>query len=117
MDNEVVIKIQGMEYTFKLKSSSILYLEKKLGRNIFEAFQDPDFTVMVNVFFACANNECKAKYNNEADLFDALLESYSMAELTDKYLAEIVQKSGLVQKQQEIPMTPSPEISAKTWNK
>ena len=35
MDNVVIIKIEGIEYEFKLKSSSILYLEKKLGRNIF----------------------------------------------------------------------------------
>ncbi len=116
MDNDVIIKIQGVEYKFKLKSSSILYLEKKLGRNMFEAFQDPDFTVMVNIFYACASNECKLKYGNEGDLFDALLEEYGMQELAEKYLAEIVQKSGLVQKQ-NIPMTPSSEIKEKTWSK
>ena len=115
MDNEVIIKIKGVEYTFKLKSSSILYLEKKLGRNIFESFQSPDFTVMVNLFYACANKECKAKYTDEGELFDALLEEYGMQELAEKYLTEIVQKSGLVQKQ-NIP-TPSPEIAEKTWNK
>jgi hypothetical protein len=115
MDNEVIIKIEGVEYQFKLKSSSILYLEKKLGRNIFEAFQNPDFTVMVNIFYACASNECKAKYGNEGDLFDALLAEYGMQELAEKYLAEIVQKSGLVQKQ-DIP-TPSGENKEKTWNK
>lgn len=115
MDNEVIIKIEGTEYKFKLKSASILYLEKKLGKNIFEAFQDPDFTIMVNIFYACASNECKLKYNNEADLFDALLAEYSMQDLTEKYLAEIVQKSGLVQKQ-DIP-TPSTEVKEKTWNK
>lgn len=116
MDNEVIIKIEGVEYKFKLKSSSILYLEKKLGRNIFEAFQEPDFTIMVNIFYACASNECKVKYGNEGDLFDALLAEYGMQELSEKYLAEIVQKSGLVQKS-KIPMTPSPEASEKTWNK
>lgn len=115
MDNEVIIKIEGVEYKFKLKSSSILYLEKKLGRNIFEAFQNPDFTVMVNIFYACANNECKVKYGNEGDLFDALLAEYGMQELAEKYLADIVQKSGLVQKQ-DIP-TPSGENKEKTWNK
>ena len=99
MDNVVMIKIDGVEYAFKLKSASILYLEKKLGRNIFEAFQNPDFTVMVNIFYACASTECKAKYGNEGDLFDALLAEYGMQELAEKYLGEIVQKSGLVQKQ------------------
>ena len=116
MDNVVIIKIQGTEYEFKLKSSSILYLEKKLGRNIFEAFQHPDFTVMVNIFYACASSACKAKYNTEADLFDALLEDYDMQELAEKYLSEIVEKSGLVQKQKDIP-TPSGEDKEKTWNK
>lgn len=116
MDNIVIIKIEGTEYEFKLKSSVILYLEKKLGRNIFEAFQNPDFTVMCNIFYACANDACKLKYKNEGDLFDALLAGYGMQELTEKYLAEIVQKSGLVQRQQEIP-TPSEEIKEKTWNK
>ena len=116
MDNDVIIKIDGVEYKFKLKSASILYLEKKLGRNIFEAFQNPDFTTMVNIFYACASNECKVKYSNESDLFDALLKDYGMQELAEKYLAEIVEKSGLVQKQ-EIPMTPSPENKEKTWNK
>ncbi len=115
MDNEVIIKIEGIEYKFKLKSSSILYLEKKLGKNIFEAFQNPDFTVMVNIFYACADSACKAKYGNEGDLFDALLAEYGLQELTDKYLGDIVQKSGLVQKS-EIP-TPSTEINEKTWNK
>ena len=116
MDNIVIIKIEGTEYEFKLKSSSILYLEKKLGRNIFEAFENPDFTVMCNIFFACASQVCKGKYGNEGDLFDALLAEYGMQGLAAKYLAEIVQKSGLVQKQQEIP-TPSGENKEKTWNK
>ena len=116
MDNIVIIKIEGIEYEFKLKSSQILYLEKKLGRNIFEAFQNPNFTVMVNIFYACASDACKLKYKNEGDLFDALLAEYGMQDLAEKYLAEIVQKSGLVQKQQEIP-TPSGENKEKTWNK
>ena len=116
MDNVVIIKIDGIEYEFKLKSSSILYLEKKLGRNIFEAFQNPDFTVMVNIFYACANDACKLKYKNEGDLFDALLEEHGMQELAETYLAQIVEKSGLVKKQQEIP-TPSPETETKAWTK
>jgi len=115
MDNDVIIKIEGIEYTFKLKSSSILYLEKKLKKNIFEAFQNPDFTVMVNLFYACANKECKEKYSDEGDLFDALLNEYGMQELAEKYLTDIIQKSGLVQKS-EIP-TPSSENKEKTWNK
>ena len=115
MDNVVIIKIDGVEYEFKLKSSVILYLEKKLGRNIFEAFQNPDFTVMCNIFYACANDTCKLKYKNEGDLFDALLGEYGMQELAEIYLAQIVQKSGLVQKQ-TIP-TPSGENKEKTWNK
>ena len=115
MDNVVIIKIEGIEYEFKLKSSSILYLEKKLGKNIFEAFQNPDFTVMVNLFYACSSKVCKDKYKDEGELFDALLEEYGMQELAEKYLADIVQKSGLVQKQ-NIP-TPSGEDKEKTWSK
>lgn len=115
MDNVVIIKIDGVEYEFKLKSSSILYLEKKLGKNIFEAFQNPNFTVMVNIFFACASQICKGKYGNEADLFDALLAEYGIQELTETYLSQIVEKSGLVQKI-DIP-TPSTENNTKTWNK
>ena len=102
MDNVVIIKIDGDI--------------KKLGKNIFEAFQNPDFTVMVNLFYACASKACKDKYPDEGELFDAMLDEYGMQELAEKYLQEIVQKSGLVQKQ-EIPMTPSPEVSDKTWNK
>ena len=34
MDSDVIIKIEGVEYKFKLKSSSILYLEKKLGKKV-----------------------------------------------------------------------------------
>lgn len=115
MDNIVIIKIEGIEYEFKLKSSSILYLEKKLGKNIFEAFQSPDFTVMVNIFYVCASDACKLKYKNEGDLFDALLAEYGMQELIEKYLAEIVQKSGLVQKANK--ETPSEKADTKTWNK
>ena len=114
MDNIVTIKIDGVEYAFKLKSSSILYLEKKLGKNIFEAFQNPDFTIMCNIFYACASTECKLKYKDEGELFDALLAEYGMSELAEKYLAEIVQKSGLVQK---TAVTPSEEVVEKTWNK
>lgn len=117
MDNVVMIKIEGVEYEFKLKSASILYLEKKLGKNIFEAFQNPDFTTMVNLFYACASQVCKGKYGNEGDLFDALLKEYGMQELAENYLNQIVQKSGLVQKEADIPMTPSTEVSQKTWNK
>lgn len=115
MDNVVIIKIEGVEYEFKLKSSSILYLEQKLGKNIFEAFQNPDFTIMVNLFYACASNACKEKYKEEGELFDALLEEYGMQELAEKYLTAIVQKSGLVQKS-EIP-TPSTEAEKKAWTK
>lgn len=115
MDNVVIIKIEGVEYEFKLKSSSILYLEKKLGKNIFEAFQNPDFTIMVNIFYACANDACKLKYKSESDLFDALLDEYGMQELAEKYLSEIVQKSGLVQKTEK--QTPSAEVETKTWSK
>ena len=116
MDNVVIIKIDGVEYEFKLKSSSILYLEKKLGKNIFEAFQNPDFTVMVNLFYACASKACRDKYPDEGELFDAMLDEYGMQELAENYLAQIVEKSGLVKKQQTIP-TPSEEIKTKTWNK
>ena len=116
MDNVVIISINGIEYEFKLKSSSILYLEKKLGRNMFDAFQNPDFTVMVNLFYACANNACKLVYKDESELFDALLDEYGMQKLAETYLAEIIQKSGLVQKS-EIPMTPSTEVAEKTWAK
>lgn len=116
MDNVVIIKIEGVEYEFKLKSSSILYLENKLHRNIFEAFQDPDFTILVNLFYTCASDTCKLKYKNEADLFDALLKDYDLRQLSDDYLPQIIQKSGLVKKEPEIP-TPSPEIKEKTWNK
>ena len=115
MDNVVIIKIEGVEYEFKLKSSSILYLEKKLGKNIFEAFQNPDFTIMVNLFYACASDACKLKYKTEGDLFDALLGEYGMQELTETYLSQIVQKSGLVQKAEK--QTPSEETNTKTWNK
>ena len=72
---------------------------------------------MVNLFYACASQACKVKYADEGDLFDALLKEYGMQELAENYLNEIVQKSGLVQKEQEIPMTPSTEASEKTWNK
>jgi hypothetical protein len=116
MDNVVIIKIKGIEYEFKLKSSSILYLEKKLGKNIFDAFQNPDFTIMVNLFYACADSKCKEAFPDAGDLFDALLEEYGMQELSENYLTPIIQKSGLVQKSQEIP-TPSTEIEKKTWNK
>ena len=90
MDNVVIIKIEGIEYEFKLKSSSILYLEKKLGRNIFEAFQNPDFTVMVNIFYACASEACKLKYKNEGDLFDALLAKYG--EHVDDHQIQLLQE-------------------------
>lgn len=115
MDNNVIIKIGGIEYEFKLKSSSILYLEKKLGKNIFEAFQNPDFTVMVNLFYACASAACKLAYKDEGELFDALLEEYGIQELSEKYLSEIVQRSGLVQKSEVA--TPSAENKEKAWNK
>ena len=72
---------------------------------------------MVNLFYACASYTCREKYKDEGELFDALLEEYGMQELAEKYLAEIVQKSGLVQKQQEIAMTPSPEAEKKAWSK
>ena len=58
----------------------------------------------------------KGKYGNEGDLFDALLDEYGMQELAEDYLAQIIEKSGLVKKQQPIP-TPSAEIKEKTWNK
>ena len=115
MDNVVIIKIDGVEYEFKLKSSSILYLEKKIGKNIFEAFQKPDFTVMCNIFYACASDACKLKYKNEGDLFDALLANYDIYDLTETYLSEIVQKSGLVKKHETT--NPSEEAKTKTWNK
>ena len=116
MDNVVIIPIEGIEYEFKLKSSNILYLEDKLGKNIFELFQNPSYTVMVYLFYTCASNECKVKYGGADTLFDALLKEYGIEKLAGDYLEAIIQKSGLVQKQ-EIPMTPSPEVKEKTWAK
>lgn len=115
MDSVVIIKIDGKEYEFKLKSSSIIHIEKKLGKNIFDAFKSPDFTTIVNLFYACASDACKLAYKNEGDLFDALLNEYGLQELSEKYLTDIIQKSGLVQKQ-DIP-TPSPEDGTKVWSK
>lgn len=115
MDNVVMIKINGKEYPFKLKSSSILYLEKKLGKNIFEAFQSPDFTTMVNLFYACADQTCRNDFKTEGDLFDALIDEYGIQDLAEKYLAEIIQKSGLVQKQGAV--TPTTENKQIAWNK
>lgn len=107
MDNVVIITINGVEYEFKLRSSSILYLEKKLGKNIFEIFQNPDFTVLVNLFYVSASDKCKAAFRTESDLFDALLEEYGIQELMEKYLSAIIQKSGLVQSMK--PGTPNSE--------
>ena len=115
MDNVVIIKINGKEYEFKLKSSTILYLEKKLNKNIFEAFENPNFTVMVNLFYACASAECKEMYKDEGELFDALVAEYGIKDLAEKYLSEIIQKSGLVQKSDI--QTPSTEDKAKAWSK
>ena len=42
--------------------------------------------------------------------------SYLGSVCKEKYLSEIVEKSGLVQKQKDIP-TPSGEDKEKTWNK
>ena len=54
------------------------------------------------------NSTLKSKY-------DALLAEYGIQELTETYLAQIVQKSGLVQK--AVKQTPSEKIDTKTWNK
>jgi hypothetical protein len=72
---------------------------------------------MVELFYACADNKCKVAYKDASTLFDALLDEYGMMELSKNYLAEIVQKSGLVQKSQEIKTPSEGEIKEKTWNK
>ena len=39
MDNELIVKIGDKELRFKLKSQTIVLLEKVFGKNIFEIFQ------------------------------------------------------------------------------
>ena len=98
MDDKVIVKLKGESLKFKLASSAIIHLEQHFGSNIFDVFNNPSFTAIVTLLYACLAEEHKSKYTSATDLFDTIMEEYSFQEVSEKILTDIVTKSGLVSK-------------------
>lgn len=101
MDNEEIVKIDDVEYHFKLKSQSIVELEKVLGKNIFEIFADMSFTSMRKILSTCLISP----EGIDADtLMDILLKKYTLLEMANDLIRQIAVKSGLV-KQENVELS------------
>ena len=94
MDNEIIVKIGDKELRFKLKSQTIVLLEKVFGKNIFEIFQMLSFTTIQRVFFESLVNRDAVKDDNE--MMDMLLQKYDLIELGNDLLQELAVKSGII---------------------
>lgn len=94
MDNEIIVKIGDKELRFKLKSQTIVLLERVFGKNIFEIFQSLSFTTIQRVFFESLVNKDIVKDENE--MMDLLLEKYGLIELGNDLLQELAVKSGII---------------------
>lgn len=94
MDNEIIVKIGDKELRFKLKSQTIVLLEKVFGKNIFEIFQSLSFTTIQRVFWESLSNRDAVKDENE--MMDILLQKYGLIELGNDLLQELAVKSGII---------------------
>ena len=94
MDNELIVKIGDKELRFKLKSQTIVLLEKIFGRNIFEIFQTLSFTSIQRVFWESLINQKDVEDMNE--MMDILLQKYGLMELGNNLLQELAVKSGII---------------------
>ena len=94
MDNELIVKIGDKELRFKLKSQTIVLLEKVFGKNIFEIFQTLSFTSIQRVFWECLIN--KDIVIDANDMMDLLLQKYGLVELGNDVLQELAVKSGII---------------------
>lgn len=101
MDNEEIVKIDDVEYHFKLKSQSIVELEKVLGKNIFEIFADMSFTSMRKILSTCLISPTDITPD---DLMDVLIKKYTLLEIANDLIRNIAIKSGLV-KQENVELT------------
>lgn len=94
MDNEIIVKIGDKELRFKLKSQTIVLLEKVFGKNIFEIFQVMSFTTIQRVFWESIVNKDVVK--DEYEMMDLLLQKYDLIELGNDLLQELAVKSGII---------------------
>lgn len=94
MDNEIIVKIGDKELRFKLKSQTIVLLEKVFGKNIFEIFQTLSFTTIQRVFWESLTNKTIVEDAN--DMMDILLQKYGLIELGNDLLQELAVKSGII---------------------
>ena len=100
MDNEEIVKINELVFRFKLKSQSIVTLEKIFGKNIFEAFRDLSFTNIQTILYECLINKDELGIDKN-EMMDLLLTKYSLLEIPDGLMTDIAVKSGLL-KQEEV---------------
>lgn len=109
MDNELVIQIGDKVVRLKLKSQSIILLEKIYDKNIFELFRNLSFTVMSDIFYTSLINKHELQdIKKKEDLMDLLLEKYSLLELGDSVLNDLAVKSGILKQsdiEEEIPQS------------
>lgn len=96
MDNEEIVLINDVEYHFKLKSESIVALEKIYGKNIFSIFEDMSFTTIRTILSHCLISPKVADAN---ELMDTLLTKYTLLEMPTILLKNIAVKSGLLKKE------------------
>lgn len=104
MDNEEIIIVDRInengekttiEYHFKLKSQSIVELEKMFGKNIFEIFESLSFTSIQTILHKCL---IQPKGTDANTMMDDVLTKYSLLELGGNVLKNIAVKSGLLKK-------------------
>ena len=94
MDNELIVNIGDKVLKFKLKSQAIVTLEKTYGKNIFEIFQDLSFTSIQNIFWESLLN--KEVFADRYEMMDALMDNYTLIELSNTQLQELAVKSGIL---------------------
>ena len=97
MDNEILVIVGDRTYRFKLKSQSIVKLEKMFGKNIFEIFAQMSFCNIRTILWECLLNKEELQIDEDI-MMDDIMSKYPLSELPDTLLTEIAVISGVLKK-------------------
>lgn len=98
MNNELIKVYDGVEYHFKFKSKKCIDLEKMTGKKFIELLQDISMSNVLLLLKAAVVEPVNFDAN---DLFDNLLEEYSLENVMLDVIYETAVISGIISKEQK----------------
>ena len=98
MNNELIKEYNGVEYHFKFKSKKCIDLEKMTGKRFIDLLQDISMSNVLLLLKAAVVEPVNFDAN---DLFDDLLEEYSLENVMLDVIYETAVISGIISKEQK----------------